>query len=233
MKDQYYGDINDYRKYGLLRAIVRSCGIRLFVAWMLTPDDGSADGKFTAYLKETGKVAWHDPALFERIREHLASGQKRQVSMIESTHLLPEARYFSSLVPDDLSGRRAWFAMLNQRAQGTHLVFLDPDNGLEVKSTAYGEKGSSKYLYWREVEALWASGKSLMIYQHFPREDRPSFIQRMVKAMKKATPDSLVETFSTPYVVFFLVLQPELHQFHEEIVFRIRENWDGQIHAGK
>ena len=23
MKDQYFGDINDYRKYGLLRAIIR------------------------------------------------------------------------------------------------------------------------------------------------------------------------------------------------------------------
>ena len=113
------------------------------------------------------------------------------------------------------------------------MVFLDPDNGLEVKSTAYGKKGSSKYLYWHEVEALWVSGKSLMIYQHFPREDRSRFVQRMVRAMERAAPESLVETFSTPYVVFFLALQPELHQFHEEIAFRIGESWDGQIHAGK
>lgn len=32
MKDQYFGDINDYRKYGLLRAIIRSSGVRLLVA---------------------------------------------------------------------------------------------------------------------------------------------------------------------------------------------------------
>jgi len=31
MKDQYFGDINDYRKYGLLRAIVRSSELRIMV----------------------------------------------------------------------------------------------------------------------------------------------------------------------------------------------------------
>jgi hypothetical protein len=44
MKNQYFGDINDYRKYGLLRMLQSSGGGRLLVAWMLTPDDGSRDG---------------------------------------------------------------------------------------------------------------------------------------------------------------------------------------------
>lgn len=38
---------------------------------------------------------------------------------------------------------------------------------LEVKSKPYGRKNSSKYLYWREVEALWPLGKSLLIFQYF------------------------------------------------------------------
>jgi hypothetical protein len=50
MKDQYFGDINDYRKYGLLRAILDSGRFKLFIAWMLTPDDGTTDGKFISYL---------------------------------------------------------------------------------------------------------------------------------------------------------------------------------------
>jgi hypothetical protein len=44
MKDQYFGDINDYRKYGLLRAIQSRGTGRLLVAWMLTPADGGRDG---------------------------------------------------------------------------------------------------------------------------------------------------------------------------------------------
>ncbi len=44
MKNQYFGDINDYRKYGLLRSVLAASRMSLFVAWMLTEDDGSSDG---------------------------------------------------------------------------------------------------------------------------------------------------------------------------------------------
>ena len=50
MKNQYFGDINDYQKYGLLRTISRDTGLRLAVCWMLTPDDGRSDGKKTGYV---------------------------------------------------------------------------------------------------------------------------------------------------------------------------------------
>lgn len=230
MKDQYFADINDYRKYGLLRAIIRASGFRILVAWMLTPDDGSTDGKFISYLENPGKWSRHDPVLFQEIKELLASGRKRQVSLIESTGLLPKAEYFSSLVPDTASVRSSWFNSLTQRAQGCDSVFLDPDNGLEVKSKAYGGKDSSKFLFWREVEALWASGKSLLIYQHFIREKRLNFIQRMLETLRNATPNSFVEAFSTPHVVFLMALQPAHQDFHKGIVSSVQENWEGQIH---
>jgi hypothetical protein len=46
MKNQYFGDVNDYRKYGLLRALQSTWNGSLLVAWMLTPDDGGRDGRF-------------------------------------------------------------------------------------------------------------------------------------------------------------------------------------------
>ncbi|MGB1949440.1 MAG: hypothetical protein ACPHQ9_01595 [Marinobacter sp.] len=229
MKDQYFGDINDYRKYGLLRAIIRTCEFRPLVAWMLTPDDGSTDGKFISYLKHPEKWSRHDPVLFQTLKELLASKQERRVSLIENADLLPKAEYFCSHVPDSASDRCSWFNLLNQRAQGSDFVFLDPDNGLEVKSKVYGGKGSSKFLYWREVEALWASGKSLLIYQHFIREKRLTFIQRMLEALRGATPGSFVEAFSTPHVVFLMALQPEHREFHEAIISSVQETWGGQI----
>ncbi len=48
MKNQYFGDINDYRKYGLLRAIQSKGEARLLVAWMLTENDGSRDSRSCA-----------------------------------------------------------------------------------------------------------------------------------------------------------------------------------------
>ena len=184
MKNQYFGDINDYRKYGLLRAIVRCTGLRLLVTWMLTPDDGSTDGKLVSYLNEPSKWAHHDPVLFRGLKELLESGQQRQVRMIESSGILDNAGYFGSIVPDASVERSKWFNALRDEARSYDFVFLDPDNGLEVKSKPYGGKNSSKFLYWREVESLWSSGHSLLIYQHFTREKRKTFIQRILTEIR-------------------------------------------------
>ena len=230
MKNQYFGDINDYRKYGLLRSILSASGLRLLVAWMLTPDDGSTDGKFITYLESPEKWSRHDSVLYFGLKEILTDAQNRRVGLIESMGLLPEAKYYSEIVPDFASGREQWFGSLYNQAQGCDFVFLDPDNGLEVKSRPYGRKNSSKFLYWREVEVLWKAGKSLLIYQHFIRENRVNYIQRMLGALTEATPGSFVEAFSTSNVVFLMALQPEHRGFHESIVSSVQDSWEGQIH---
>jgi len=229
MKDQYFGDINDYRKYGLLRAVIRSTGFRVLVVWMLTPDDGSTDGRFVSYLDNPGGWSHHDPELFDHIHFLLTREKKRRVGWIESLGLLPEAVFFSKRVPDVALDRDSWFNALMEGARDHDVVFLDPDNGLEVRSKPYGRKGSSKYLYWHEVRALWSSGKSLLIYQHFTRENRLQFIPRMLGTLRNTAPGSSVAAFSTARAVFFMALQPR-HQEKEEAVIRsIQENWEGQI----
>jgi hypothetical protein len=35
VKNQYFGDVNDYRKYGLLRVLTNGGEIKTFVCWML------------------------------------------------------------------------------------------------------------------------------------------------------------------------------------------------------
>lgn len=50
MKNQYFGDINDYHKYGLLRLLGGGGELATAVCWMLTPDDGRSDGGHTGYL---------------------------------------------------------------------------------------------------------------------------------------------------------------------------------------
>ena len=229
MKNQYFGDINDYRKYGLLRSILHASRLQLTVGWMLTPDDGSTDGNFTAYLDRPARWSHHDPQLFNVLRESLSSTDERCVQLIEETSLLPSATYFSDIVPDDAPGRRNWFKELLVTSEDAEFIFLDPDNGLEVKSRPYGRKNSSKFLYWREVDALWSAGKSLLIYQHFIREKREKYIQRMLAALEVATPGSLVEAFSTPHVVFLMALQPRHQELHEEIVNTVQPHWGGQI----
>jgi hypothetical protein len=132
-------------------------------------------------------------------------------------------------VPDSLFGRERWFNTLMKQSQDVDIVFFDPDNGLEIKSRPYGQKYSSKFLYWREVETLWESGKSLLIYQHFIREKRSKFVQRMLSALSESTPGSLVEAFFTPHVVFLMALQPRHHHLHQSVTQSVQAKWGEQI----
>jgi hypothetical protein len=232
MKNQYFGDIHDYRKYGLLRSIIEATQLRLLVAWMLTPDDGGSDGSRLSYLNKPSKWGKHDPELFDWLHDilfDLQDPEKRGVHLIEKSEMLPLTQYFSEEVSDQKTNRSAWLRSLEEQAKNNDFVFLDPDNGIEVKSKSYGHTNSSKYVYWREIKPLWDSGKSLLIYQHFIREKRPTFIQRMLTELHDTTPNSLVEAFRTSDVLFLLALQPNHQKYHENIVRSVQSKWKGQI----
>ena len=229
MKNKYFGDINDYRKYGLIRAILRSNNFNLLIAWMLTPDDSNNDGKRTYYLTEPKKWHKYDKELYKGLQHLMSNPGNRNVGLIEKTDLLSGAKFFSREVPDSSNDRKDWFQDLLSHAKDSDLVFLDPDNGLEVKSKPCGWKNSSKYLYWHEVKALWQQGKSVLIYQHFCREKRQSFIRRLREGLQKNTKGSLIAAFKTPCVVFFLVLRPECQKNYDSIVADVENYWAKQI----
>ena len=229
MKNQYFGDINDYKKYGLLRNILSVSNINILIAWMLTEDDGSSDGKFIEYFKKPEKWEKYDKPLYVELSRILQQKEKREVKLIESSSLLKNTEYSSQLVPDDAKGRKCWFSVLLEKSKKSDLVFLDPDNGLEIKSKKYGTKDSSKFLYWHEVAEFWKCGKSVLIYQHFRREKREAFIERMLISLNKITEESLVGAFSTSNVVFLLALCPEHHHLFEPIVNVVEKSWSGQI----
>ena len=68
MKDQYFGDINDYRKYGLLRTLGRSSGLLIGVCWLLTRDDGGGDDGLRNYLAKPSRWQHFDPELYDKLR---------------------------------------------------------------------------------------------------------------------------------------------------------------------
>ena len=216
-------------KYGLLRSIESACDLRLMVVWMLTPDDGSTDGEFIKYLGEPKKWRKYDSYLYEGLVRLVDGHKKRTVSLIEESGILSGCSFFSEYVPDAKSGREAWFSSLLNESIKSDLVFLDPDNGMEIKSLPYGRKHSSKFLYWREVSDLWASGKSLLIYQHLRREKREVFIRRMLTSLKDLAENSAVEAFATPRVVFLMALQPKHEHFREPIIDKVTVLWEGRI----
>ena len=88
MQDQYAGDIGDFVKYGLLRAI--SEGKCLGVAWYLCTDSGSTkkgDGRHIDYLKQDEKWRHLDCELFNTLKGLVDEG-KRSVSEIRKSGIL-------------------------------------------------------------------------------------------------------------------------------------------------
>lgn len=231
MKNQYFGDVNDYRQYGLLRAWQSTGDGSFLVAWMLTLDDGGRDGSFRSYIDDPGTWAKHDPDLFAGLADLLRTAPQPSVSLIEGSKLLPRARYYAARVPDGRRERDAWRTDLLRAASGVDLVFLDPDNGIEVPSKPVGCRNSSKYVTWKEIQALWETGCSLLIYQHFPRKPRDAFAQRLVFRLARCTGASSAEAFRTPRVLFLLIAQKRHKQRLQELASLLSRRWNGQIQA--
>ena len=231
MKNQYFGDINDYRKYGLLRVLQTGHTRKLLVAWMLTPDDDGGDGQVRAYLQQPERWGRFDPELYDSLTALLQSASSPRVSLIEGTCLLPRATFCSAEVPNDRRGRDVWREGLRRSISELkpNLVFFDPDNGIEVPSAPVGRKGSSKYVTWQEIQETWAAGCSLLIYQHFRREPRETFAARMVSELHRCCQHPLTLAFRTAHVLFLLVVQPRHETWLQQAVASGLPRWKGQI----
>lgn len=229
MKDQYFGDINYFRKYGLLRALQFSSECRLLVAWMLTPDDNGRDGRFRSYLQRPEEWKHFDPELFASITAALCSASTPRVSLLERAGVLPRSRFYSAMVPDGRIERDLWRSGLMESARGMDLVFVDPDNGIEVPSRPVGRRGSSKYVTWKELQELWDFGCSLLIYQHFRREPRQNFAERLVSELRGRMGTPFTHAFRTAHVLFLLVAQGEHEASFRNAVSSSLRRWEGQI----
>ena len=231
MKDQYFGDVNDYRKYGLLRALSSVTRLPVGICWLLTAPDGRSDGEFRRYLEEPERWREYDPELYDGLRRLLDPGTLRSIQHARAWELIPQATYYEELLRDDVRSRRHYFEGAWNALKSCPVVFLDPDNGIEIASKRLGAKDSAKYVYWGEITRAYERGHSLVIYQHFIRESRDAYISRLASQLAERLQAPLVDSFRTANVVFFLVARPEhvaaFDRAHEEI----HERWSGQILA--
>jgi hypothetical protein len=230
VKNQYFGDVNDYVKYGLLRVLAEGGKLKIGVCWMLTDTDATAHGNYIRYLKERSKWQQYDPNLFACLDECVTRGV-RDVSEAERLALVPAATYFNGLLTSAPGERHAYFMRMLEKFTDRDLIFFDPDNGIEVRSVKFGNKNSNKYLFSQELCDAFARGHSVLLYQHFPREERTAFISRLTDQIQKRTGADEIHSFRTANVVLCLIPQEKHKEVLRGPIGRIKEKWDGKINV--
>ena len=204
MRHNFVNDIGDYAKYTLLRALCANgqAAIRLGVIWYLTDHaEQNGDGRKRAHLSQDG---WEnlDPDLLATLRlieSTLRSQEELNVRLIEASGILPlDTAYFSEPIPrvqrnvqQRISARAAWFSRAQTAVAHCNLVFLDPDNGLEVRSAPITSSLASKYATIPEIAALLENGAGVVLYQHGSRTPWPAQRERICAQIASGTSQAL------------------------------------------
>lgn len=182
MQDRYAGDIGDYGKFALLRAL-ESTGLRIGVNWYAVEtqaQEKQEDGKYCIPKAFSGC----DAELYRALDGIFNTGLKRSIAALERASLLDDNTvYESRCVPQAPSERETWLQETVRDFDGCDVLFLDPDNGLEVKSVRYGSAKSVKYVYCREIAQYLQAGYSVVFYNHRQRKKEPLYFAEMFEKL--------------------------------------------------
>lgn len=182
MRHNFVNDIGDYAKYALLRVLCSGGDLkmRLGVIWYLTVhQEFNGDGRRRAHMLREGWDGLDSELLdkMQAIEAGLRSQSDLHLSLIERSDILPgNTVFFSEPLPDAigpplgrLRERTSWFTRGKEAVAGCELIFLDPDNGLEVRSVSSSSRLAGKYVTVAEIASLLSTGASVVFYQHCDR----------------------------------------------------------------
>lgn len=234
MQNRYTGDIGDYVKLGILRAL--SPGHRLGVAWWLYPDENhNSDGRRTSYLNHPERWRHLDPDLFDALSRIVVSGQ-RHVGALEAADILLGAIFANEVIPSNgpvhqrPQTRAEWFVKTKETVAHADLLFVDPDNGLEPAGFSHSTAKAGKSITLAELRDLTRPGRCLIVYHHQTR--RPgghhAEIEHWADRLRQsgfATVDALRAKPFSPRV-FFLLDAPDDVRHRAE---KVAERWRGLI----
>ena len=231
MRDRFIGDIGDFSKYGLLRALAgvhpqEAPELSLGIVWYRVPDAG------IRYLNDPkNKLRDCDPTLFDELSRLVGSNQ-RTVAAIEQISIWPTGTKFFGLPAIKRASTAEsdpWLDEAEKTLTGCDLVFLDPDTGLEKRSRDLIDVEHCSY---RDVGRFWHKGASLVIYQQ--QAQRKGQVDQMA-----AVADELEKEVKTrPWFLhfnrrtFFVIPSPNHRDAVKTRFLRFVEDWGRHVRVG-
>ncbi|MBU3198261.1 hypothetical protein LL037_21195 [Clostridium estertheticum] len=188
MQNRYVADVGDFGKYGLLRNIAKT-NLIIGINWYLTPDESSnEDGKHTSYLQKD-EYRKCDEELYYSLSKIILEN-KRNIDSIQKSNILPNSTIFYNKIIDfhketnwihQRNLRNRWHVKALEKLSSSDIVFLDPDNGLQVKSTSLTSGKGNKYIGNNELEDYFKLGKSIIFYNHRERKQEEEYLNKFRK----------------------------------------------------
>jgi hypothetical protein len=231
MKNQYFGDVGDYGKYGLLRFMANH-DIKIAVNWYLTADDGSNDGKHITYLSDL-KKRHYDSELYDVLKSMVSAGV-RSVSEFQTKNMIPDAIYYDTLLQvvgttktERKENRRLWHKKAMEICQAAELVFLDPDNGACEKEPR-SAKDSVKYCYADEIADYFETGQEVVYYCQKGRRTEEQW-ENAKNLMKRRLPEACLTavTFHRgTQRTYIFILHKENYLRYEELLQCFLKDWN-------
>ena len=173
MQTRYLGDSHDFIKFALLRHVHSQCRLRLGVNWYLTrPENvdrkGSSDGEMRHHLTHPAWAGW-DAELLDAVRGFEVSEHRTLAALEASGILPPDTLFFDEPVAQ--RDREGWHARATGALADADLVFLDPDNGMEVKPQSMTGSRKAKYAYYAELRSYYERKQAVIAIQFAGRSD--------------------------------------------------------------
>jgi len=193
MQNRYTGDVGDFGKYGLLRALCGRVSIgnkpefKLGIIWCLFPDEPHTnDGLHISYLDVSDKNDRHfrslDQSLYDKLLEFVVCGNRNVTAIQESLIFSKRSNFFAeplsfndlpyrsrSTLQERLLIRENWWEKANKTVFSCDLVFLDPDNGIASDNLKTSAKKAPKFIFVSDIEPYVERGQTIIIYHHIGR----------------------------------------------------------------
>ena len=218
MQDRYAGDIGDFGKIGLLKAL-RAQGLSIGVNWYLVEPMDTERKSDGTYKQEDGKylipekLQVCDTLLAEKLTK-IAKSDHRSIRSLEQGNFILNARYYSE--PVSVAGREEWHKKALDLLNDLDIVFVDPDNGMLVKSVGKKSVKSVKYTFYEEVRDYVRRGQSVLIYNHRSRKQETQYFHEICYKLQEATgiteTDILKITFPKCSVRDYLAVPASMEQ---------------------
>ena len=193
MQARFVGDIGDFGKYGLLRALTgihppapeNEPRLSLGVVWHRNAEESPkprGPAKDAGYLDEPDRFRDCDPVLFNALKVIVASGE-RNLRVLERSGVLGEMASHGQTVPKDADARKQWANRALEAVGDSAVVFVDPDVGL-APATA---KNSPAHARLAEIKPVVERAQTLVVYQSFGRSGKhPEQMARWMESLPQA-----------------------------------------------